>query len=160
MLGSYREPVQSWDKDYDHFLLPLLVAQEPCYILYRLDSQNTQGYEWIFIAWSPDQSPVCYTYQSLISIKSVRLIVFHTYRTIIDQKQKGLEIPNYDRPREKHSPFQCMNPVNPRQHAHVDHLYVPLSGETEDGVCCHPRHAEERVRRRPHQRRDVRHQRG
>ncbi|XP_046880646.1 twinfilin-2-like isoform X2 [Hypomesus transpacificus] len=58
VVGSYREPVQSWDKDYDHFLLPLLVAQEPCYILYRLDSQNTQGYEWIFIAWSPDQSPV------------------------------------------------------------------------------------------------------
>ncbi|XP_068170862.1 twinfilin-2 isoform X2 [Antennarius striatus] len=31
---------------------------EPCYILYRLDSQNAQGYEWIFISWSPDQSPV------------------------------------------------------------------------------------------------------
>uniref|UniRef100_A0A4W5R783 Twinfilin actin-binding protein 2b n=1 Tax=Hucho hucho TaxID=62062 RepID=A0A4W5R783_9TELE len=58
VLGSYREPAKSWDKDYDHFLLPLLVAQEPCYILYRLDSQNAQGYEWIFIAWSPDQSPV------------------------------------------------------------------------------------------------------
>ncbi|CAB1315370.1 unnamed protein product [Coregonus sp. 'balchen'] len=58
VLGSYREPAQSWDKDYDHFLLPLLVAQEPCYILYRLDSQNAQGYEWLFIAWSPDQSPV------------------------------------------------------------------------------------------------------
>ncbi|XP_020339390.1 twinfilin-2 isoform X1 [Oncorhynchus kisutch] len=58
VLGAYREPAKSWDKDYDHFLLPLLVAQEPCYILYRLDSQNAQGYEWIFIAWSPDQSPV------------------------------------------------------------------------------------------------------
>ncbi|KAM6980253.1 twinfilin-2b [Aplochiton taeniatus] len=58
VLGTYREPVQSWDQDYDHFLLPLLVAQEPCYILYRLDSKNAQGYEWIFIAWSPDQSPV------------------------------------------------------------------------------------------------------
>uniref|UniRef100_A0AAQ4RC91 Twinfilin actin-binding protein 2b n=1 Tax=Gasterosteus aculeatus aculeatus TaxID=481459 RepID=A0AAQ4RC91_GASAC len=55
---SYREPAQSWDKDYDQFLLPLLTPQEPCYILYRLDSQNAQGYEWIFIAWSPDQSPV------------------------------------------------------------------------------------------------------
>ncbi|MEQ2159226.1 Twinfilin-2 [Goodea atripinnis] len=58
VLDSYREPVQSWDKDYDQFLLPLLTPQEPCYILYRLDSQNAQGYEWIFIAWSPDQSPV------------------------------------------------------------------------------------------------------
>ncbi|KAM3878184.1 twinfilin-2-like [Diretmus argenteus] len=58
VLGSYSEPEQSWDKDYDHFMLPLLIAQEPCYILYRLDSQNVHGYEWIFIAWSPDQSPV------------------------------------------------------------------------------------------------------
>ncbi|XP_067361342.1 twinfilin-1-like isoform X3 [Channa argus] len=58
VLDSCREPVQSWDKDYDQFLLPLLIAQEPCYILYRLDSQNAQGYEWVFIAWSPDQSPV------------------------------------------------------------------------------------------------------
>ncbi|KAL0978057.1 hypothetical protein UPYG_G00165390 [Umbra pygmaea] len=58
VLDSYREPAQSWDKDYDNFLLPLLVAQKPCYILYRLDSKNAQGFEWIFIAWSPDQSPV------------------------------------------------------------------------------------------------------
>ncbi|XP_022602467.1 twinfilin-2-like isoform X2 [Seriola dumerili] len=58
VLDSYREPAHSWDKDYDHSLLPLLTPQEPCYILYRLDSQNAQGYEWIFIAWSPDQSPV------------------------------------------------------------------------------------------------------
>ncbi|XP_030275242.1 twinfilin-2b isoform X3 [Sparus aurata] len=58
VLDWYREPAQSWDKDYDQFLLPLLTPQEPCYILYRLDSQNAQGYEWIFIAWSPDQSPV------------------------------------------------------------------------------------------------------
>uniref|UniRef100_A0A3Q1BFM8 ADF-H domain-containing protein n=1 Tax=Amphiprion ocellaris TaxID=80972 RepID=A0A3Q1BFM8_AMPOC len=58
VLGAYREPEQSWDQDYDHFLLPLLDDQEPCYILYRLDSQNALGYEWIFISWSPDQSPV------------------------------------------------------------------------------------------------------
>uniref|UniRef100_A0A4W5R4I9 Twinfilin actin-binding protein 2b n=1 Tax=Hucho hucho TaxID=62062 RepID=A0A4W5R4I9_9TELE len=36
-------PAQSLENDYDHFLLPLL---------------NAQGYEWIFITWSPDQSPV------------------------------------------------------------------------------------------------------
>nr|XP_020453753.1 twinfilin-2 isoform X2 [Monopterus albus] len=58
VLGAYREPEKSWDQDYDHFLLPLLDDREPCYILYRLDSQNAQGYEWIFISWSPDQSPV------------------------------------------------------------------------------------------------------
>lgn len=58
VLGAYREPEESWDQDYDRFLLPLLDSQEPCYVLYRLDSQNAQGYEWIFISWSPDQSPV------------------------------------------------------------------------------------------------------
>uniref|UniRef100_A0A4W4EIW3 ADF-H domain-containing protein n=1 Tax=Electrophorus electricus TaxID=8005 RepID=A0A4W4EIW3_ELEEL len=58
VLGAHREPSQSWEKDYDHFLLPLLHPQEPCYILYRLDSQNAQGYEWLFISWSPDHSPV------------------------------------------------------------------------------------------------------
>lgn len=58
VLGAYREPERSWDQDYDHFLLPLLDDQEPCYIMYRLDSQNALGYEWIFISWSPDQSPV------------------------------------------------------------------------------------------------------
>lgn len=68
MLDWYREPEQSWDKDYDAFLLPLLTPQEPCYILYRLDSKNPQGYEWIFLAWSPDQSPVWPTYSCLIFI--------------------------------------------------------------------------------------------
>ncbi|XP_072308395.1 twinfilin-2-like isoform X1 [Eucyclogobius newberryi] len=58
VLDFYKEPGQSWDKDYDHFLLPLLTPLEPCYLLYRLDSKNAQGFEWIFIAWSPDQSPV------------------------------------------------------------------------------------------------------
>ena len=58
MLGAYREVEKSWDQDYDRVLLPLLDELEPCYILYRLDTQNAQGYEWIFISWSPDQSPV------------------------------------------------------------------------------------------------------
>ncbi|XP_042679657.1 twinfilin-2 isoform X2 [Centrocercus urophasianus] len=44
--------------DYDAFVLPLLDEQQPCYVLYRLDSQNAQGYEWLFISWSPDNSPV------------------------------------------------------------------------------------------------------
>jgi len=64
VLGAYREPRQTWDKDYDHFLLPLLDPLEPCYILYRLDSKNAQGYEWLFISWSPDQSPVGFNIQT------------------------------------------------------------------------------------------------
>nr|XP_033815335.1 twinfilin-1 isoform X2 [Geotrypetes seraphini] len=55
-VTSSRQPEESWDQDYDSFVLPLLEDKQPTYILYRLDSQNAQGYEWIFIAWSPDQS--------------------------------------------------------------------------------------------------------
>lgn len=58
VVGSSRQPAESWEKDYDSFILPLLEDKQPCYILYRLDSQNAQGYEWIFIAWSPDHSHV------------------------------------------------------------------------------------------------------
>ncbi|XP_054575121.1 twinfilin-1 isoform X1 [Eptesicus fuscus] len=58
VIGSCSQPSDSWDKDYDSFVLPLLEDKQPCYILFRLDSQNAQGYEWIFIAWSPDHSHV------------------------------------------------------------------------------------------------------
>nr|XP_056712498.1 twinfilin-2 isoform X1 [Euleptes europaea] len=58
VLGAYKELSQRWDKDYDSFVLPLLDELQPCYILYRLDTQNAQGYEWLFISWSPDNSPV------------------------------------------------------------------------------------------------------
>ncbi|XP_043943345.1 twinfilin-1 isoform X2 [Protopterus annectens] len=58
ILGAAKEPSKSWDKEYDYHVLSHLEDKQPCYILYRLDSQNAQGYEWIFIAWSPDHSPV------------------------------------------------------------------------------------------------------
>ncbi|XP_069500096.1 twinfilin-2 isoform X2 [Ambystoma mexicanum] len=58
LLGAYKELSGSWDCDYDSFVLPLLDETKPCYILYRLDTQNAQGFEWLFISWSPDNSPV------------------------------------------------------------------------------------------------------
>ncbi|XP_004676151.2 PREDICTED: toll-like receptor 9 isoform X1 [Condylura cristata] len=58
VLGASREPVGCWDKDYDGAVLPLLDGRQPCYLLYRLDSKNAQGFEWLFLAWSPDNSPV------------------------------------------------------------------------------------------------------
>lgn len=58
VLGASRELVGCWDQDYDGAVLPLLDAQQPCYLLYRLDTQNAQGFEWLFLAWSPDNSPV------------------------------------------------------------------------------------------------------
>ncbi|KAL6069689.1 hypothetical protein STEG23_013321 [Scotinomys teguina] len=58
VIGSCSQPEDSWEQDYDSFVLPLLEDKQPCYVLFRLDSQNAQGYEWIFIAWSPDHSHV------------------------------------------------------------------------------------------------------
>uniref|UniRef100_A0A8C5N0I1 Twinfilin-1 n=1 Tax=Leptobrachium leishanense TaxID=445787 RepID=A0A8C5N0I1_9ANUR len=57
-ISSFGKPADAWDNEYDGYVLPLLEDKHPCYILYRLDSQNQQGYEWIFIAWSPDYSHV------------------------------------------------------------------------------------------------------
>lgn len=66
-LGDTKRASQSWEQDYNSLVLPLLDKDLPCYVLYRLDSTNSQGHEWIFIAWSPDHSPVRYlTYDKII----------------------------------------------------------------------------------------------
>lgn len=57
-LANREAPKGTWEKDYDNLVLPQLEEKQPCYIMYRLDSKNNQGFEWIFIAWSPDFSPV------------------------------------------------------------------------------------------------------
>ncbi|XP_051238379.1 twinfilin-1a [Dicentrarchus labrax] len=57
-LGTTKKASKKWDQEYDSLVLPLLEDDVPCYILYRLDSTNNQGYEWIFLAWSPDHSTV------------------------------------------------------------------------------------------------------
>ncbi|XP_037539568.1 twinfilin-1 [Nematolebias whitei] len=58
VLGGYNKASKKWDQEYDSLVLPLLEDDMPCYILYRLDSTNNQGYEWILLAWSPDHSAV------------------------------------------------------------------------------------------------------
>uniref|UniRef100_A0A3B3DBQ2 Twinfilin-1 n=1 Tax=Oryzias melastigma TaxID=30732 RepID=A0A3B3DBQ2_ORYME len=57
-LGTTRKASKKWDQEYDSLVLPLLDDDVPCYILYRLDSTNNQGFEWILLAWSPDHSTV------------------------------------------------------------------------------------------------------
>ncbi|EDO45331.1 predicted protein [Nematostella vectensis] len=52
------EPKKDWERDYDDAVVRHLEEKQPCYILYRLDSKNNQGYEWLFIAYSPDFSPI------------------------------------------------------------------------------------------------------
>ncbi|XP_075998182.1 twinfilin-1-like [Genypterus blacodes] len=58
ILGCTRKSSKQWDQEYDSLVLPLLEDDVPCYILYRMDSTNNQGYEWLFLAWSPDRSAV------------------------------------------------------------------------------------------------------
>ncbi|KAJ8245692.1 hypothetical protein GJAV_G00273460 [Gymnothorax javanicus] len=57
-VGDTRPVGLKWDEEYDSCVLPLLEKDMPSYILYRLDSTNNLGYEWLFLAWSPDRSPV------------------------------------------------------------------------------------------------------
>lgn len=59
-LATYTKDKQSytWDKCFDKVVLPLVEENQPCYILYRLDTKNDLGYEWLFISWSPDTAPV------------------------------------------------------------------------------------------------------
>ncbi|KAM9375547.1 twinfilin-1a [Pholidichthys leucotaenia] len=58
ILGEHRKASKKWDQEYDSLVLPLLEDENPSYILYRLDSTNNQGYEWIFLTWSPDSAHV------------------------------------------------------------------------------------------------------
>lgn len=48
----------SWDKVYDSLVLPLIEDGQPCYILFRLDTKNSSGFEWLLISWCPDDSHV------------------------------------------------------------------------------------------------------
>ncbi len=58
VLGGSKRAAKKWDQEWDSCVLPLVEDDMPSYLLYRLDSTNNQGYEWIFLAWSPDHSPV------------------------------------------------------------------------------------------------------
>lgn len=57
-LGSSKKASKKWDQEFDAFVQPMLEDDTPCYILYRLDSTNNQGYEWLFLAFTPDKSSV------------------------------------------------------------------------------------------------------
>ncbi|XP_033744679.1 twinfilin-1-like isoform X2 [Pecten maximus] len=57
-LGGSKDAVGSWEEDYNTMVKPYLEDKQPCYILYRLDTKNAAGYEWVFISWSPDFSQV------------------------------------------------------------------------------------------------------
>eukprot|EP00045_Choanoeca_perplexa_P002045 m.22772 g.22772 ORF g.22772 m.22772 type:complete len:341 (+) comp11295_c0_seq1:75-1097(+) len=43
-----------WREDWDKFVLPAVADKEPSYLLYRMDQENPSGFNFVFIAWSPD----------------------------------------------------------------------------------------------------------
>lgn len=49
---------RDWEDDYESMVVSAVQESTPCYMLFRLDTTNNLGYEWLFIAWSPDDSPV------------------------------------------------------------------------------------------------------
>lgn len=48
----------SFESDYRNMIANCIQDNQPCFILFRLDSKSSLGFEWLFIAYSPDQAPV------------------------------------------------------------------------------------------------------
>eukprot|EP00053_Salpingoeca_punica_P011716 m.104426 g.104426 ORF g.104426 m.104426 type:complete len:359 (+) comp15756_c0_seq2:38-1114(+) len=48
----------TWEEDYDGAVLGNVEEEMPCYLFYRLDSRNSSGFDFVFIAWAPDFSHV------------------------------------------------------------------------------------------------------
>ncbi|KAM3184582.1 hypothetical protein ACTXT7_008052 [Hymenolepis weldensis] len=47
-----------WREDFDKSIQPLLDFTNASYILYRLDSKNNLGYEWLLLTWIPNEAHV------------------------------------------------------------------------------------------------------
>ena len=58
VLSKYKEASGTWDEDYNATVLSVVKEHEPCFIFYRLDSQNEFGFEWLFIPFAPDEAEV------------------------------------------------------------------------------------------------------
>uniref|UniRef100_A0A8D8VYF0 Twinfilin n=2 Tax=Cacopsylla melanoneura TaxID=428564 RepID=A0A8D8VYF0_9HEMI len=59
VLSGHKKVVGSWTQDFDKYVPDMIEDAQPCYILYRFDTKNeTGGYDWLLIFWSPDESPV------------------------------------------------------------------------------------------------------
>ncbi|XP_047527282.1 twinfilin [Vanessa atalanta] len=57
-LAKYQSVKGSFEQDFDKYIPSLIVEDLPCYILYRFDTSNSLGYEWLLLSWSPDSAPV------------------------------------------------------------------------------------------------------
>jgi len=56
-LEESREGTNSWEEDWDNYILPLVEPQQPTYFLFRLDDKDSFGnYLWLLLSWSPDDA--------------------------------------------------------------------------------------------------------
>lgn len=55
---AVRSAEGEWRDDYDKCILDVVDAGECCYVVYRLDTKNSNGFDWIFISYSHDNSLV------------------------------------------------------------------------------------------------------
>ncbi|ESN92493.1 hypothetical protein HELRODRAFT_89391, partial [Helobdella robusta] len=55
-LEKVIKPIGTWQQDFDNAVLPCLKVNQPCYILYKLDSRYQQdgSPEWLLITYVPD----------------------------------------------------------------------------------------------------------
>nr|CAG4644160.1 EOG090X0A90 [Lepidurus arcticus] len=56
-LDCSGKPKGNWEEDF-RALNSLIKDLQPAYLLFRLDSSNSGGYEWLLVSWSPDSAPV------------------------------------------------------------------------------------------------------
>lgn len=46
--AAFSKPVNKWQDDYDKMIKPLIIENQPAYILYRLDTKSSDsGYDWL-----------------------------------------------------------------------------------------------------------------
>ncbi|XP_072940270.1 twinfilin [Epargyreus clarus] len=57
-LSKYQPVKGTWEQDFDKYVPSLIEDEIPCYILYRFDSTNSLGHEWLLLSWSPDNAAV------------------------------------------------------------------------------------------------------
>ena len=56
-LDTHIEPISSWEDDWDQMVPLHLDADQPAFILYRLDEKDTAGsFLWTLLSWSPDNA--------------------------------------------------------------------------------------------------------
>ncbi|XP_041458085.1 twinfilin-1-like [Lytechinus variegatus] len=85
VVAAKHDAVGSWEDDFDVLVPPLLEEKSPCYIFYRKDTKDAQGYKWIFIPFVPDDSPVRQKMLSASTKASMK--TFFGGTTVIDDEQ-------------------------------------------------------------------------